>query len=267
MSIFYDQLGRALKLASIPQRIISLVPSQTELLHFLGLEKEVIGITKFCIHPESWFNNKTRVGGTKSINMEIVHELSPDLIIANKEENTQEQVEELSRHFPVWISDIHDLPSALDMIQKVGSITGTATEANILCKNINDEFSKLQPTKPQQTCYLIWRKPYMTIGSGTFIHDMLTKCGFKNTFQHYNRYPEISLDQLQDIDPGAPGYCELVMLSTEPYPFSSKHFEEIRKQLAFAKITLVDGEMFSWYGSRLLHAPKYFSGLIDLLKQ
>lgn len=267
MPVYYDQLDRAVDLPNIPRRIISLVPSQTELLHSLGLEEEVIGITKFCVHPESWFRSKKRVGGTKSINMELVHQLAPDLIIANKEENVQDQVAELGKHFPVWVSDIHDLPSALDMMHKIGSITGKAGQANSLIEKIKEDFSRLASFKPLHTCYLIWRKPYMTIGADTFIHDMLTRCGLVNVFQHFNRYPEINLEQLQDVDPGAPGYCELVMLSSEPYPFSSKHIEEIRHQLPVANIILVDGEMFSWYGSRLLHAPKYFSGLLDLVKQ
>ncbi len=118
MPIFTDQTGREVSIPSHPQRIISLVPSQTELLFDLGLEEQVAGITKFCVHPEKWFRSKTRIGGTKNIKSALIHQLQPDLIIANKEENVKEQVEELAAHYPVWVSDIHDLQSALDMIRR-----------------------------------------------------------------------------------------------------------------------------------------------------
>ena len=108
----------------IPKRIISLVPSQTELLHYLGLEQETVGITKFCVHPKEWFNTKTRVGGTKAIKKDIIQQLQPDLIIANKEENVKEQVEDLAKDHPVWVTDVNDLESALQMINDIGELTG-----------------------------------------------------------------------------------------------------------------------------------------------
>ena len=114
MSIFTDQTGRKITLDKPPHRIISLVPSQTELLYDLGLHNEVIGITKFCVHPQEWFQHKTRVGGTRQINIDIIHELRPDLIIANKEENVKEQVEELAGYYPVWISDVKHLEAAYE---------------------------------------------------------------------------------------------------------------------------------------------------------
>src|ERR1700741_3198050 len=106
---FIDQTGRKISIPQIPQRIISLVPSQTELLFDLGLDKEVVGITKFCVHPPEWFQTKTRVGGTKQLKIDLIKQLQPDLIIANKEENVKEQIEELEKHFPVWISDVNNL--------------------------------------------------------------------------------------------------------------------------------------------------------------
>jgi ABC-type Fe3+-hydroxamate transport system substrate-binding protein len=117
MSIYTDQLGRSIQLAAVPSRIISLVPSQTELLYSLGLDQQVVGITKFCVHPNTWFREKTRVGGTKTIKMDVIQQLQPDLIIANKEENVKEQIEELARHYPVWTSDINDLSDAFDMME------------------------------------------------------------------------------------------------------------------------------------------------------
>ncbi|MEP6675155.1 MAG: helical backbone metal receptor [Ferruginibacter sp.] len=244
----------------IPQRIVSLVPSQTELLYTLGLESETVGITKFCIHPKKWFSSKTRVGGTKSIKKEIIDQLQPQLIIANKEENVQEQIEALAEQYPVWVSDVNNLSDALQMITDIGRLTGKENESNDLRTNIETEFAALNSpsTAPQHnhaTAYLIWRKPYMTIGGDTFINDMLEKCGFRNIFIHEKRYPQITTAQLKAIG------CQLLLLSSEPYPFKQKHIDELQEQLPDTRIILVDGEMFSWYGSRLLQAPAYFKKL------
>src|SRR6185503_8492334 len=134
MAVFTDQLGRTISLENPPRRIISLVPSQTELLHDLGLEEEVVGITKFCIHPTDWFRHKTRVGGTKDIRSDVILNLQPDLIIANKEENQSQQIEELSPHFPVWISDISTLSDALEMIRALGDLTDRSPQADSLAE-------------------------------------------------------------------------------------------------------------------------------------
>jgi ABC-type Fe3+-hydroxamate transport system substrate-binding protein len=265
MPFFTDQLSRIIELPVAPQRIVSIVPSQTELLYSLGLNDQVVGITKFCVHPESWFRQKTRIGGTKALHMDRIHQLQPDLIIANKEENVKEQVEELARHYPVWISNINNLPDALDMIGKIGAVTDTAAKAAGIIENVTFAFKQLQtipaPQQPGnyqlQTAYLIWKNPYMTIGSDTFIHDMLTRCGFQNIFAHTTRYPAITIEQLQ-----AAG-CQLLLLSSEPYPFKQQHIDELQQHLPHTTIRLVDGEMFSWYGSRLLHAPAYFTRLIQ----
>ena len=104
MELFIDQLQSEIRLDRVPRRIVSLVPSQTELLYDLGLEDEVVGITKFCIHPNKWFSSKDRIGGTKSINIDQVKSLAPDLIIGNKEENTIEDIERLREIAPVWMS-------------------------------------------------------------------------------------------------------------------------------------------------------------------
>jgi len=256
MHIFSDQTGRSITLEKTPERIISIVPSQTELLYDLGLDKEVAGITKFCVHPESWFKTKTRVGGTKQLKMEIIHKLRPDLIIANKEENVKEQVEELEKHYPVWISDVKKMQDARYMIQGVGKITGKERKANDLIIRIDNAFSKLEIPNPRpKTAYLIWQNPYMTAGGDTFIHTMLDAAGFENIFADKFRYPEITLEDLLVAD------CKLLLLSSEPFPFKQKHINELQPQMPGTKIILVNGEMFSWYGSRLLKAPFYFQKL------
>ncbi|MFM6923995.1 MAG: helical backbone metal receptor [Ferruginibacter sp.] len=241
----------------IPQRIISLVPSQTELLYHLGLNTETIGITKFCIHPQAWFKTKSRIGGTKTLDTEKIRQLKPDLVIANKEENVQEQVEALATDFPVWVTDVNNLDDALEMIADIGILTGKQAAAITLTAHIRKAFSEIPSNSKQvKTAYLIWRKPYMTVGGDTFIHNMLQRCGFENIFAAKARYPETGIAELQTAD------CQLLLLSSEPYPFKQLHIDELSSQLPGTKIILVDGELFSWYGSRLLQSPAYFKQLI-----
>lgn len=257
-----DQLNRSIELSATPKRIVSLVPSITELLFDLGLEEEVVGITKFCVHPQQWFRNKKRIGGTKSVNTTWVKELKPDLIIANKEENIKEQVEALYDLAPVYTSDISTLEEAITMIGQVGIITGKELAAEKIVHHILDGFTRLSfPPGHRQpnTAYLIWRNPYMSVGRDTFIHDMLTRCGFQNVFADRTRYPEISMEDLRLKN------TALILLSSEPYPFREQHIAEIRHALPHASIELVDGEMFSWYGSRLCNAPSYFKQLLQTL--
>ncbi|MDX9751189.1 MAG: helical backbone metal receptor [Flavobacteriales bacterium] len=257
MMALSDQMHRPVAAPALPQRIISLVPSQTELLFDLGVEDRVVGITKFCIHPAEWFRSKPRVGGTKKVDIDKVRALEPDLIIGNKEENARADIEALEQEFPVWMSDINDLDGALDMIRRVGELTGTAPKAEAIATVIAAGFAALLPDPHgYSVAYLIWRDPWMAAGPGTFIHDMLRRCGHVNAFAHHSeRYPEVSPAELAAADP------DLVFLSSEPYPFSEKHIAEVAMVLPGAPVRLVDGEPFSWYGSRLLRSPAYFSGL------
>lgn len=251
MNQFTDQLGRKVEILSPPKRIISIVPSQTELLFDLGLDEEVVGITKFCVHPERWFRNKTRVGGTKALNLEKIRALKPDLIIANKEENEQSQVDELATEFPVWISDIQNLEEALNMISSVSEICGKLAEGAELINRIKNGFDGLKQANTSSAVYLIWNEPMMTAGSDTFISDMMQRAGFTNLMQD-SRYPELTLEQLQELNP------EFLLLSSEPFPFKEKHQAELQAKLPNTSVLLVDGEMFSWYGSRLRLAAGYF---------
>ncbi|MBC7848261.1 MAG: ABC transporter substrate-binding protein [Chitinophagaceae bacterium] len=261
MPVYTDQTGRSITISDCPKRIISVVPSQTELLFDLGLNDEVIGITRFCVHPTEWFNSKQRVGGTKTLNMDMIRRLHPDLILANKEENTKEQIELLSLEVPVWVSDIENLPDALQMIKDTGQITCRISESNKLISNIETSFNSLNSSNNnvllKSVCYLIWNDPFMTVGSDTFIHDMLKRLGYKNVFAHTTRYPIITYNDLQQQNP------DLIFLSSEPYPFKEKHIAELQAVCPNAKVILVDGEYFSWYGSRLLAAIPYFTDLIS----
>jgi ABC-type Fe3+-hydroxamate transport system substrate-binding protein len=232
-------------------KIISTVPSQTELLFDLGLDNEVVGITKFCIHPKEWFKSKERIGGTKTLNIDKILKLNPDLIIANKEENTKEQIELLQNHTEVFVSDIKTLSDNYNLIEKIGGLTDRNQEATNLITKTKSALD-FQPTSTnKKAVYLIWKEPYMTIGSDTFINDVLNKCGFKNLFDNQTRYPQTNLEEIKKLKP------EYILLSSEPYPFKVKHIDEISKTIPNCRVILVDGEAFSWYGSRLLKKSEY----------
>ena len=253
-----DQMGRKVNVPASPQRIISLVPSQTELLYDLGLGDRVVGITKFCVHPGTWFKTKHRVGGTKKVDLAKVRSLRPDLIIGNKEENERADIEALAEEFPVWMSDIRDLAGALDMIRGFGQLTDTSSRADELATRIAAGFAQVAPLDPPYSvAYLIWREPFMAAGHGTFINDMLLRCGLQNVFDEGDaRYPEITPQELAESDP------DIILLSSEPYPFKEKHIQELNMICPGTPVRIVDGELFSWYGSRLLRSPAYFSGTL-----
>ncbi len=251
-------LKKPSQLGYLPKRIISLVPSQTELLYSLGLDKQTAGITKFCISPVIWFRNKNKIGGTKTLNIKKIQELKPDLIIANKEENVKEQIDELAADYPVWVTDVNSVEGALQMIKDVGKLTGKVKPAAAIVSEIKKQFKKLKPPpRKPATAYLIWRNPYMTVGGDTFISGMMQLGGLKNVFAKQKRYPKISVEELQAAK------CKYILLSTEPYPFKEKHIYELQQQIPGVKILLADGEMFSWYGSRMLLMPQYLRALLN----
>lgn len=255
---FTDQMGREIEINFPPERIISLVPSQTELLFDLGLDDEIVGITKFCIHPKEKFKLTTKIGGTKKLDIEKIKSLKPDLIIGNKEENEQQQIEELTNYFPVWMSDIETLSDALTMTEQVGDLVNKKEEAFAISLQIANNFELLKADlldiKTKSVAYFIWKKPNMLAGKKTFINEMLAFCGLKNVIEA-NRYPSFTNEDLKKMNP------EVVLLSSEPYPFTQKHMEEFQTIWPDAKIKLVDGEMFSWYGSRLLKSTLCFQNL------
>ncbi len=251
-----DMTGREVGVSLSPQRIVSLVPSQTELLYYLGLQDEVVGITKFCVHPEKWFREKKRVGGTKSLHLDVIKALRPDLILANKEENTQEQIDDLAKSFPVWVSDIQTVNDAMCMIRNVGVLTGTMSAAIELDRVLKAGYKMLgKGHQPKKVAYFIWHNPWMSVGGDTFISDMISRMGWVNVLKNEFRYPHLSIEDIAALD------VDLVLLSSEPYPFKEQHIAEIKEALPNVDVKLVDGEMFSWYGSRMLDAIDYFKGL------
>jgi len=244
-----DQMGREVAVPDQIHRIVSLVPSQTELLSYLGLDDKIVGITKFCVHPEHIYRTKTRVGGTKQINLEQIATLQPDLIIGNKEENDQTQIEALMCEYPVWMSDIKTLDDAYQMIGMLGAVVQKQKEAATLLVALKTRFNKLTNglvgQAPKRIAYFIWKDPWMVAGGNTFIDSMLEAGGFENAFKDQSRYPEVTLSDLGESQ------LDGVLLSSEPYPFKDKHIQEL-KAVCNCDVALADGELFSWYGPRLL---------------
>ncbi len=257
MFAYKDQLGNTIRLKAQPIRIISIVPSQSEFLWDLGLREELVGITKFCIHPHEMFNSIARVGGTKKLDLKKIRALKPDLIIGNKEENEKSQIEELQKEFPVWMSDIYTFEDSFTMMSGLGEITGKKKETKVILdklkkslRNIHNSFTH------KKVAYFIWNNPYMLAAKDTFIDQVLKHLGFENALAGHIRYPELDKEDLKKINP------EICFLSSEPFPFKEKHLKELQKILPDSKIMIVDGEVFSWYGTRLLHLEKYVKEIL-----
>ena len=260
-----DHLGTSHQFSKTPQRIISLVPSLTETLFELGLEEQLIGITKFCVHPYHLKSVKIHVGGTKKVHVEKIRALKPDIIIANKEENTLEIVDSLRDICPVFVTDIVTVEDTLKTIEDFGLLFNKRTDAQKWTDKIKfayEDFKSYMNDKPwHSSAYLIWREPYMAAGGETFINELLKINHFSNIYENFDgRYPEVEIRKMR-----IQGDPELVFLSSEPYPFKEEHAFEVGRATHHAKTVFVDGEMFSWYGTRLFKAFQYFKALQERL--
>lgn len=257
-----DALGRTVALTKPPQRIVSLVPSQTELLAHLELDDRVVGITRFCVHPSDWRDRKAIVGGTKEVDPDRVAALEPDFVLANREENTREDVAALANQAPVYVTDVPTVDDAIAMIRTVGRLVDCVDAAGSLADAIGERFATLNPGPPVRAAYLIWRDPFMTVGRDTIIHDVMQRGGFANVFGDRMRYPEVSLDALVETTPDA------LLLPDEPFPFDQKprFSADLRAALPDTPIRFVDGELFSWYGPRLLDTAAHLRALRDAIQ-
>ncbi len=257
MPKFTDQIGRTFRVRSMPERIVSLVPSLTELLCTIGLEDTISGRTKFCIHPERIVKKIKKVGGTKNPHIREIIDMAPDLVIANKEENKKGDIEHLSPHVPVYVSNILSIPDLYAFIMDLGRIFNIEAKCTKLIEEIKEKRAGYMNAKKHsgKVCYLIWKKPWMTIGHDTFINTMIEEAGFISVTKHLVRYPQLEEDTIRTLNP------DYIFLSSEPYPFKEKHIEAMQPVFPNATIVLVDGSIFSWYGSRVLMAYPYFENL------
>ncbi len=254
-SIIKDHLGRNVQIEQNLNRIISLVPSQTETILELSNPSILIGRTKFCIHPRGVVEDIQKIGGTKNLNLDLIRSIKPQLIIANKEENNKDQVLACAEFCPVWVSDIKSPEDGIKLINDFGVILQAKDKANALIKAIatGRKVFDQRTIQTKRAAYLIWKDPFMSVGKDTYIHHTMKSAGFINIFADQYRYPSCTLDEIIERHP------EIILLSSEPFPFKEKHISELSRYIPETKIILVDGEMFSWYGSKMRKAYPYFS--------
>jgi ABC-type Fe3+-hydroxamate transport system substrate-binding protein len=253
-----DQIGTVLKFEKLPERIVCLVPSISKLLIDLGVSENLVGITKFCDQPHNYAIEK--IGGTKNPTINKIKSLKPDLIIANKEENNKSDIELLAEICSCYVSDIKNLEDNYQMIRDLSALCNKLKEGETIIEKINSGFLEVKGENQLNACYLIWKDPYMTIGKDTFIHFIMNYCGIENVYNQYSRYPTIDVADIKSKNP------EVILLSSEPFPFKEKHRLELQKYLPEAKILLVDGRDFSWYGSHMISASKNLKELITNFK-
>lgn len=253
-----DQLSRLIHIDRPCRRIVSLVPSITELLVDLGLSDRIVGVTKFCVHPSGLKQSKTVIGGTKQVHIQMIKDLQPDLVLANKEENVQEQIEEIALFCPTYVSDINNVQQVLALVNDLAHICQGVQDASKISRLIGQHAPK-SIFDSQRALYLIWKDPYMSVGGDTYISYVMNQLGLVNVCQERDRYPSIVMEEIIEMN------VDCIFLSSEPYPFSEKHRLYFTEQLPHIQTALVDGEAFSWYGSRLIHLPAYFTSLKSVL--
>ncbi len=254
-----DSLGYNIQTLKPKPRIVSLVPSHTETL--LDLGAEVVGRTKFCVHPASQLSQIPKIGGTKNPNLDAIKALKPDLIITNKEENREEDVKMLRSGTQVYTSIVQNLEDSLTFIHKMGELLNCMDRSKKMQEELLEIVPNTIPADGAETLYLIWKDPWMSVGRDTYIHDMMRRLGLYNVCQDATRYPSLSSKDLQNRAP------KKVLLSSEPYPFMEHHKAEIKKLLPDAAVHLVDGEIMSWYGSRLIHKRTEYEQLRTAIQE
>jgi ABC-type Fe3+-hydroxamate transport system substrate-binding protein len=240
-------------------RIVSLVPSVTELLCDLGLAGQLVGRTGFCIHPREVVRAIPKVGGTKDVDVGGIRSLAPTHVVVNVDENRRETVEEIAAFVPSIVVT-HPL-GPLDnpgLYRLLGGIFERVAEAEALCGRFEDAYRALAAVEHdvESVLYLIWREPWMTVSRDTYISRMLALVGWE-TFPAVSdvRYPEVDLRE-------AAASVDRVLLSSEPFRFRAKHLPEVAELAPAARVALIDGEMTSWYGSRAIAGLRYLGAFV-----
>ncbi|PYN02564.1 MAG: hypothetical protein DME07_10010 [Candidatus Rokuibacteriota bacterium] len=267
MAARVDASGVALPLARPPRRIVSLVPSITETLCALGLADALVGVTVYCVEPRDVVGGKVRVGGEKDPDLDKILALAPDLVVANIEENLREHVDQLRAwSIPVWVTYPRTVAEGIRLIGELGEVTGTTERAAQLLGELEPLYARVRAARagrpPVTVFYPIWRNPYMTINSDTFVHDMLDTCGARNIFSDRSeRYPSVTLDEVAARRP------DVILLPDEPFRFRRAHLADFAPYadvpaVRHGRIYLVDGKPFSWHGPRIADALRTLPGLI-----
>ena len=255
-----DATGVPLSAARPPRRIVSLIPSTTETLCALGLADALVGITVYCREPAALLRDKTRIGGEKDPDLEKIRALTPDLVVANVEENRAEDVATLRAWgIPVWVTYPRTVAEGIGLVRELGAVTGTAQRASEIAGELAELYAATRARVERRPAvavfYAIWRDPYMTIGRDTYIHDMLSVCGGANVFaDRPERYPTVTLDEVATRRPA------VILLPDEPFRFRPAHVSDFKD--CAARVQLVDGKPFSWHGPRIAEALRSIPGLL-----
>jgi ABC-type Fe3+-hydroxamate transport system substrate-binding protein len=246
-----------------PNRIISLVPSLTEALFSFGVGEKVVGRTRYCLWPPRAVGKVPTVGGTKKVDVRRALELEPDLIVAVKEENARENVEELEEAgVPIFIGAPEDVAGAIRLLRELAErVEAPRTEA--VLDPIERVYGRLKNGVVRGAPLVfvpIWKKPYMSVGSDTYVHDVLEMCGGENICSDATRYPIITLKGVEAAQP------EVILLPDEPYPFSAEDLEDFYAldvpAIHADRIHLVDGKLLTWYGPRMASSLVQLSTLL-----
>ena len=244
-------------------RIVSLVPSITELLCELGLAGELVGRTGFCIHPRATVEAIPKIGGTKDVNIEKIRKLAPTHLVVNIDENEKPTVDTLAQFVPHIVVTHPVKPGDnLALARLMGGIFGAEAAAERWCAAFEQEYAALRalpPAPPRTVLYCIWQDPWMSVSKDTYIAAMLAEIGWRVPALGEARYPRF------DWSPQLVDGLDAVLLSTEPYRFTEAHADALEKQLGIP-VLLVDGEMMSWYGSRALAGLRYLRELRGMLE-
>jgi len=250
-------------------RLVSLCPSITELLHDLGADREVVGRTRFCIHPAPWVDGIERVGGTKNPKLERIVALAPDLVFMNEEENRREDAEFLrQRGVAVHASFPRTALESAAMVRDIGGAVGRAEAGERIAMDIERRAARVAARAaelaPVSFAYLIWQEPWMAVNGDTFVSDLLTLAGGRNVFAgHADRYPVVSVEALRDAAP------DVTFLSSEPFPFTPLHGAKLSEAVGWGagRTPCVDGELLSWHGSRTPAGIDYAEQVIDAARR
>jgi ABC-type Fe3+-hydroxamate transport system substrate-binding protein len=232
-------------------RVVSLVPSWTEFLH--DLKVDVVGQTKFCVRPEAAFRSVPRIGGTKTVDVHAVLHLQPDLVVANREENDRDQVQlvqEALGNDAVLVTDVRTVRDALTAMDEIGTRVGCAATAKRWSGRVAEAWGEPRAVQGEAG-YAVWSSPWMVAGSDTFISDVMKHWGIANAFQKTaidGRYPNLAESPEEGVH-----QAKTWLLPSEPFPFADKHLAPLQAECPEARFKLVDGEAFSWYGTRMLH--------------
>lgn len=268
MSTYTDGLYREVEVKGIPKRIVSLVPSLTETLFTFGAQDNLSAITSFCSEPAAALKTKATVGGTKTVDIEAVKEINPDLILVNAEENREEDIRQLVRGgYKVFVTFPRTVAATIVMMRQIAEMTGTVDKAQPIIEEAEEtlaEISTLSRTRRRPRVFCpIWRRPWMSVGADTYIHDFITVAGGRNLFaDRHDRYPRVEIDEVARRIP------EVILLPNEPYDFREEHKEDFADRthvpaVRDKRIHIVDGKTLCWYGPRLTKGLRYINALLQ----